>query len=200
MQNIVSCGIPRSGSTLVWQILQALFPRKTIGKYHPLDWTFTQSFAIVSIRDPRDVVASLYRVGLSRAGKAEGDKTDVDNAIRWAARNFLALTHIKPKWHSVVRYEEFYNNHAVIYDAIEKLVGTTIPEKARKRISRNCSIRANMQRASRLKDFNEHDEMHIHGDHIGRVTPGYWREELPEWSHADIEKGCRVAVGRWSYA
>lgn len=35
MKSIVMCGIPRSGSTLVWQILQAVFPGQDIPKTHP---------------------------------------------------------------------------------------------------------------------------------------------------------------------
>lgn len=64
MRPLMICSIPRSGSTLVEQILQEVFPSERVCKTHPAttDWRPNGELVLTTIRDPRDVVASLYRV------------------------------------------------------------------------------------------------------------------------------------------
>lgn len=80
-------------------------------------------------------------------------------------------------------YEGFWNDHAVIYDAIEGLFGVKVSADERIRLSQAYGIEANLERARRLRDFNEWDEAGVHGAHIGYPHPGGWRMALPEWAH-----------------
>jgi len=62
MLKISCCGIPRSGSTLCYQILHHLFPDIKIPRSHPGVWRPDGSWAFVTIRHPYDLVSSLYRL------------------------------------------------------------------------------------------------------------------------------------------
>jgi len=199
MKSIVMCGIPRSGSTLVWQILQAVFPGQDIPKTHPDMWMPDGSTAVISIRDPRDVVASLYRVRLSRDHKEIGNHDDVANVIQRTLLCFEALKTTMTGPHIILRYENFFSDHYILYQAIETNFGIHTPLHIQKQISDRFSVEANRKRAAALNSFNEVDTDQIHGDHIGHVTPGYWSTYLPwrtvEWVAAE----CKGIAKEWGY-
>lgn len=200
MSSVVVCGIPRSGSTLVWQIVQAVLPQEDILKTHPDIWEPDGSRAIVSIRDPHDVVASLYRVRLSRSQKREGDQEDVSSAIRRMLISYDALNKVMKGPYDILRYEEFYHNYSVIFRYIECKLNVQVTSFVQKWISETYSVEANRARASRLMDFNEVDREQIHGDHIGNVHPGSWSDVLPEWAWDQVVKESRPVTREWGYA
>lgn len=199
MPRIVTCGIPRSGSTLVWQILQALFPCEEILKTHPDIWEPDGSTAVVSIRHPHDVVASLYRVRLSRAHRTVGRRDDIAIVLRRTQFSFAALQRVIRGPHIILRYEAFYDDHSSIYEAVESAFGIQVPEETRTALSARYSVEANRARAAALRDFNEVDEAQIHGDHIGNVVPGYWRRIIPGWVLETIMAECREIAEAWGY-
>lgn len=197
MQSIVMCGIPRSGSTMVWQILQDLYPDQTILQTHPAIWTPDGSIAVVTIRDPRDIVASLYRVRLSRNGKTTGDVEDLKAVIVQAYRHFNALPAIICKPCILIKYEDFYNQRDVLYAILQRRLKIEIPLIKRQELDLKFSLAANRKRADDLVDFNVVGEYQIHGDHIGATMPGYWRAH---WGYEYIAEECAELCRRWDYA
>ena len=194
------CGIPRSGSTLVWQILQSIFPRQKIIKNHPGSWEADGSMVISSIRNPYDITASLVRVRMSRERRKEINGKDVRQELTWMEKNFNSLKDILIGPHTpVLRYEEFYCNYDIIYNMIEKEFRIDIPENIREKLNYKYSLEANKNRALALKDFYDIDKDQIHGDHIGHVVPGYWKDYLPEWIIGKVMKVCEPIAKEWGY-
>ena len=196
---IVVCGIPRSGSTLVWQIFQEVFIGQKVLKSHPDIWVPNDHVIILTIRDPRDIVASLYRVRLSRSGEENGTMHDLENVIKRMEINFQAAEDLMKTPHHILIYEEFYHNHDPVYNLIEKEFKTKVSKNARTLISEKFSLRENKKRADKLRDFNEVDDMQIHGDHLGNVSPGHWKWSLPEWARDYIKVKCMEISEKWGY-
>lgn len=196
---VVGCGIPRSGSTLVWQILQAVFPTQIVLKTHPDIWQPDGSMAFVSIRYPRDVVASLYRVHLSRAGRQQGTSDDLEACICRMEVSFAALPKVLGGPFEMLRFEAFYQSHHIVYDAIEDALAVLIPDAVRTRISKLFSLEQNRARSAVLKDFNAVDKDHVHGDHYGPAAPGYWDKTLPGWALPEVVRRCKPVEVEWDY-
>jgi len=200
MPRLVACGIPRSGSTLIWQLLQAIFPLQEIQKVHPDVWKPEGATAVISIRDPRDVVASLYRIRLARRHRrGKGAARDLTAAIQRMEVSFRALREVVKGPSLLLWYEDFWNNYGVIFDALEEEFSVAIPADYRRMLSGEFGVSRNRERASKLEDFGEWDEFHIHGDHIGSVRPGAWAYDLPEWARARVEEACCGVGEEWGY-
>jgi len=201
MQDIVMCGIPRSGSTVVWQILDSVFPKMNIPKTHPIDWEPDGSMVIASVREPHDVAASLLRVRMSRyRDEREVVDDDIVTVVRRTIMSFNLLEEMLVGPHApILRYEEFYNDHSPIYKMIEDTFGIITPPNIQHRISGKFSVEQNKKRADVLESFNEVDRYQVHGDHIGQVVPGYWKEYIPgrylEWVCDNLDE---IGV-RWEY-
>ena len=200
INNIVMCGIPRSGSTLVWQILQSVFPDQKILKTHPYDWDSDGSLVFISIRDPRDIAASLLRVRLSREGKDKIlEPKDVRQELKRMGFHFEKLRDLMTSPYVLLRYEEFYQNYDVIYDSICKKFNMTISNEVRIELNNKFSLESNKKRADNLENFYAVDEWHVHGDHIGSIHPGYWKDYLPEWSMKWINQICLPICEEYEY-
>lgn len=199
---LVMCGIPRSGSTMVWQILREVFlGEQDILQTHPGAWEPTEgTFAVVTIRDPRDVAASRYRVRLSRAGVASGGPVDLEAELHVMKEMFDGAKRILQSPSVLLRYEDFWDNRNTIYEMIETHLGKVVKEEQRKRIDRLYGLEANQRRAAALPSFLEYDEDKIHGDHIGPVIPGSWKQVLPEWAVEMVSIFCKPLLEEWGYA
>lgn len=200
MQQVVMCGIPRSGSTLVWQILSEVLPHPIL-QTHPASWEPDgTSLVVVTIRDPRDVAASLYRVRISRGGLGVGGPEGLENVLQQMNLHFKGAQKILEGPHLLLRYEEFFWSMRVIWDALCRTFGLLIPPPDRERIEKMFSLDANRERASKLKDFNQVGEYHIHGDHVGEAVPGSWVRTLPEWAWPRMKEVCNPLREGWGYA
>lgn len=205
MRAIVVCGIPRSGSTLVWQILQEVFPEQDILQTHPADTDRipdNDSLIVVSIRDPRDVAASLYRVRLSRGGDDVGGMDGLETVLARTKMYFSAakaLMRLASVRILLLRYEHFVHDRQVIYNSILDALGVAVPQKEQKRINAKFSLEANRARASKMEDFTEIGEFKIHGDHIGPVAPGSWMSSLPKWATQRVIDVCTPIAEEWGY-
>ena len=194
------CGIPRSGSTLVWQILCAVFPDQEILKTHPDCFIGKGAIIVSTIRDPYDVVASAVRVRLSRGQKKEIEDIDVEIVLEKTGFDFDLLKEIlKGPSTPVLRYENFYNNYDFIYRMIEIYFDIKIPGIVKKFITEKFSLKNNQIRADALENFNQVDEYHIHGDHIGYVIPGYWNYYFCEKHIQSIKTFCDPLRKEWGY-
>ena len=202
MLPIVMCGIPRSGSTLVWQIFREVLKQDFV-RIHPAakDWEPSGDDVIVmTVRDPRDVANSLFRVRISRGGEDVGGETGLDIVLNRTRRYFIAAKKLlsKPFPIFVLRYEDFLDNYNCVYRTIEVVSGTVVPEEVRRRTNVKYSLTANRIRASRLSNFNEIGEDGIHGDHIGDVCSGSWKK-LPPWAQKKVASFCYPLCKEWFY-
>lgn len=188
---IIICGIPRSGSTFVWQIFNSIFPG--IESTHPAAWEPDgKTHAIITIRDPRDVLASRYRVRLSRDPKTGGviGLEAEFHVMKWM---FESVAKIKKGPYTILRYENFYNNYNVIYDLLEQQFYVKVD---RKFLNECFSLEANKKRAAEIKNFNSFDTHKIHGDHIGLVIPGSYKQHQ---FNLLIERWCEQLCKEFNY-
>jgi hypothetical protein len=200
MHGVVMCGIPRSGSTLVWQIMRDVMPELDVLKTHPDVWYGDGSIVVPSIRDPRDVAASLLRVRLSRENRDEINDDDVFTVINRTSISFNRLKDIFVRPHTpILRYEQFYQNYDIIYDLIEDNLKVPVEPFMRKILTDRFNIKANKERADELGNFYDVDQDNIHGDHIGHIMPGYWVDYIPEEYHKLIDYWSKPLCQEWNY-
>lgn len=205
---LLSCGIPRSGSTLTWQILRKMFPGDEVVKTHPDAWEPSGAWVVATIRDPLDVAASRFRLRLvrcrddsARATEYISGWTGIQAELHQMRNHFAALGLAREYPRLILlRYEDFIDNYDVIYDAICDRIGTTLSAVDRHRIADECGIEANSRRASSADiasaDFREYQ---IHPGHIGAVRPGSWRGVIPQEYHDRVVEFCRPIRKEWGY-
>jgi len=195
---LVCCGIPRSGSTLIWQILKTVFPEMEIPQTHPAAWEPDGSFVVSSIRHPCDVAASRYRVRLSRGSEADGGTKGLEAEMVVMKEHYDALHFVRGYRGKLLRYEEFYNDYDVIFKMIRERLWTNVSRETQDEISAKYSVKENKERADKQKSFRTFDEEKIHGAHIGVIHPGMWRL-LPDWQRDQIEDFCKPIAAEWGY-
>ena len=187
-------GVPRSGSTLVMQLATGLLGY--VQHTHPAINEHNADISIVTIRHPYDVAASRYIVRLSRVGAKEGEYKDLEAEIVEMVKHFNGIHKVDPK--IIIRYEHFYNNYPVIFDAVEQASGIKFTALVKKKLTDQFSLEANKVRADAQDSFLTFDEHGIHGDHINGVVPGSWRN-LPVWTHKVIIQKCGELCREWGY-
>jgi len=98
---------------------------------------------------------------------------------------------------TLLRYEQFYSNYDVIFDAFEDALGVDTSDRVA--LKARYSLTANKDRASKLNSFMQVDSERIHGDHIGGVVPGSWKHILPSELHDQMLDYCRPIAKEWFY-
>jgi len=202
ISTVISYGIQRSGSTLIYQALKQVFPQANVIKTH--DFIYHKDYKVVATyRDFRDVLISMWRTLLSK-----GTKENIAKVIRLtepdisSKQDFSSMTNEevveRANWikchlsevldkykevdqHNVLwmQYELFYNNFDYIFSRLSSFFQICIDEGKKNKIKEDCSIEANRRRAYKLKDFSEYDPLtHIHGHHIYEGRVGFWKEFL----------------------
>jgi len=184
----------------VWQLVQEIFPDQQIGKTHPDAWEYEDGLvSIITIRNPYDVAASRYRIRLSRGGEGVDGMIGLEAELDVMSTMYVGLKYVVCSPHMLLRYETFYSNYDWIFDLLEIHFDLDIHENVRNHLKEKYSLAANKARAEKLKNFNEIDDMQIHGDHIGPVHPNTWQESLPKWGHEMVRKYCEPIAKEWRY-
>jgi hypothetical protein len=198
MMQLTVCGIPRSGSTLVWQLLQALFPDIKVGQTHPGDYTSDGSFYFATIRNPFDVAASRYRVRLSR-DPSSGGRPGMKAELAFMRTTYAGLDRVlaEPQVH-LLRYEHFYCNYNEVFDAVETRLSRAVTHRERVLLEAEYSLGMNTMRAASQENFLKWDDKMIHGDHIGAVIPGSW-SYLENWQKKMIQDEVSDIADEWGY-
>jgi len=161
---IVQFSPPRSGSTLLYNILRDLFPDKTIDKTHQYKTKFSKHQVVVTHRHPLDCIAS----GIQRYGKKPSD-AEIINQIKdfdengiWDLLSIKSLPNVL-----MLRYESFYGNFEYLFDNLETYFSISITDQQRAAISSEYDINAVYQSVKQFDDFHEYDsDRHWHGNHI----------------------------------
>ncbi len=204
---ILACGVPRTGSTLVWQILLRALPSREVRKAHPGSWAPEDGWFIVgSIRHPYDTAASCFR---ARVAGDDGDGVDVKGTkkglvaeLRMLTHNFQALKDLMQRYPRnvvVLRYEDFFNNFKTVFDMIHKELGEVVPPKLQRFIERDCSFEANLRRSCSTNRGREYQRTKINPAHVGIGTPGTWRTVIPRWGYGVLRKWCEPLCKEWGY-
>jgi hypothetical protein len=190
---LVSAGVPRSGSTLVWQVACDI-----VGPHVPKTHTFLDMPGIpvlLTVRDPRDCMASIWTKDSPTL-----EPTD-EHTLRMVAEYRMWFAHAEfyaERGAAILRYEDFVRNTNIVFDAIDKLLSYSTPQFDRDRIAASHSIETNRRLAESLE--SSHDPVtHIHPRHIGYVEPGAWTRVFSPFQQAMITRLLGGILQDWNY-
>lgn len=209
-EEVVACGVPRSGSTLIWQILLRSLKGRRVIKAHPASWEPRDVGLIVgSIRHPYDTAASCFRtriVGDKGDGSQEtvtGTMAGLKAELRMMRSNFDALKVLMERYPDkvvVLRYEDFWQNFDVVYNVLIQKLGVSVPAGLRQRISLNCSFKANQRRSfSDIRGTEEFKTTRIGPSHTAIGVPGSWKTIIPFWGYDTLFRFCDPLCEEWGY-
>jgi hypothetical protein len=201
---IVAYGIPRSGSTLIYQVLCQLFPAQDVIKAHHFLYAQNLTRVVMCSRDLRDVLISQWRVAQDLSGQqfiekqvktAESPQSPekatlrsmTDEEVRYGAQqvlkqiegSFKQYLEVDPSCVIKLAYEQFFENFHYLFRELEKFFNISIDLDTRARIEKTCNLAANRSRADQLHGFKEFDpNTQIHGKHIHSGVTEFWKNFL----------------------
>lgn len=167
-RHILQFSLPRSGSTLVYNLLRELFPRRYIEKCHTLDRRNLESTIVATYRNPVDIVASLVLV----KGDTFNDDLIREQAVLLHQQGLWDLLSIRDRPNLLLlRYEDFVDDFSVLFDSIESRFGIEI-QSARRAVLTHQYSRESVQSQTRQHgDFSHYDRTTLfHGRHISRFN------------------------------
>ena len=175
-KKIIQFSPPRSGSTLIYNILREVFPNTDIEKWHTYQNNTSHDPVVVTYRHPLDCIAS----SIQRYELIPTQDVIEKQVIEFNENGIWDVLKIKNKNHVLIlRYEEFVNNFDKIYDAIEQHFDIIIPIDKKATITKKYQI-DNIQKIVESKStFAEYDKItHWHGKHISvyKGRPFYYQE------------------------
>jgi len=189
-KKIIQWSPPRSGSTLVWQILDYLFEDPNYKKYkwtdpnivhktHTLDYSHLNNqsyFFVTTVRNPMDCMVSWMIIK-----KIPFTKENIEQNIISYLNYFMLLKMVQLSNNSVIlRYDEFYEDNNVIYDTLEKTFQINIKKELRDVMDKKFSKQSNKKISDTMKDFDEvKEDSFIHGDHFNSTNVTYWKQKIP---------------------
>lgn len=197
---ILSAGMPRSGSTWLFNAVRLLLLKTgysiiakwiddfnesdlsgvDIGliKIHEFDsdWISRADFIVYSYRDIRDAIASAERK-FSRKPSLEYAKHLVENDYKW-----------KKITHFVLKYESLLVEKESIIKDLSKTLNIAVNEHRIK------NILDELDRISYYDPGSKNDKYHLvnllHTNHITNGAYGTWKNQLDEHLIFNIEKHC----------
>ena len=204
LTDIVVCGIPRSGSTLLFNILremiridldkldgyfetdkeyeQLLKSEKSyyIKKTHNLSWILLnrikrkESTGFFTHRDIRDIVVSMMQKGWIK---------DFNKFIRFQLTVIIniALIYASVKNMHIYSYDELINNKMKVIKDLQTILNINLDKDSIFEIIKRTSIEETKKAIERLPKNQEYDPTsHLHKAHIKNGKIGKWNEELTD--------------------
>jgi len=174
---LVQFSPPRSGSTLVYNIMREIYPNKKIFKVHTFRAMCNELSVVVTYRHPLDCIASsIIRY------KREPNQEELDRQIKiFDEQGFKDLINIKDKPNFLMlKYEDYVDNYDYIYDHFEKFFKIKIDDKKRESITSKYNIKSVEKIISENGDsFSDCDKKtKLHGNHISKFkgASNYYEE------------------------
>ncbi|MEM8777522.1 MAG: hypothetical protein AAGF26_01355 [Cyanobacteria bacterium P01_G01_bin.49] len=165
---------PRSGSTLIYNVLREVFPEKFVEKGHVYSKINSKYPIVVTYRHPLDSIASsIQRYGLPLTDKViEEQILELDSNGVWDVLNLKGKPNVL-----MLRYEDFSNNFNFIYSELESFFGIEISQEKKELIKDKYKIEAVERMIESKESFDDFDPVtHLHGKHISKYKgqPGYY--------------------------
>lgn len=196
----------RSGSTLVWQITRQLLdgapglrnPRGVSTEEYPAaaanpedllmakvhfrpaldreDFPDAGARYLYTYRDPRDVVASLYRKGRFKPDDPERGARPSRLIVRRELRGDEFWTAKSDVW--VGRYEDFRDDVPGLVRTLAGYLGIAADEARVTDIVRQVDLAAQEERAKAAREHGVDDDLRVTSNHITDGREGAWRDTL----------------------
>lgn len=194
----VCFGIPRSGSTLVYQLISGCYA-EGVAKTH--QYCDHRVKTLVSFRDFRDAVVSLWRRSNPRNSQRQMRESEIDEFATLCLQRVKALDRYFERDDICrLRYEDFVGDSGLIFSLAAKAFGIVFdPQKVCELVDK-YSLAKNRQIADRLKNFHDVDETTlIHGNHIFSANVGDWREFVEPGAAQKLESLLRGPLTKYGY-
>ncbi|MEK9664440.1 MAG: sulfotransferase domain-containing protein [Candidatus Nanopelagicales bacterium] len=220
---LLVCGMHRSGSTLVWQIARQLVDGKPglrnprgiataeypqaaadasdllMAKVHFRPALNREHFPdegakyLYTYRDPRDVVASLYRKGRAKPGDPERGARNSRLIVRRELRGDEFWTARKHVW--IGKYEDFRDDVPGLVRALADFLDVEVDDATVTQIVADNDLATQEKRAVAAKAHGVDDDLRVTSNHITDGREGAWRDTLTDEELVAIEaEGARWLV------
>ena len=169
---IIQFGPPRSGTTLIYNILKDIFNDRFVETRHYYREKDKKFPTVVTYRHPLDSISS----SILRYRLTPTNETIKQQIIEFEKNGIRKIIEIKDNKNVLMlKYEDFYDNFEFIFNSFENFFNITISSNLRKLIKERYSINSVMQIISKMKSFKEQDKKtFLHGKHIsinrGRIN------------------------------
>lgn len=174
---VISYGVPRSGSTFVWQVLCDLLPDGGVVKtHHYLDCPGVP--AVATYRDWRDVVASQFRCSSETRGavmRQEDLCRLAGQCHEWA----MYFRRYKRCGALTICYEHMHAEPVATIIRIARHVGISASFERCESIAEAHSLEVNRAIAANLTDAHDPATL-LHPRHIHTGAQGTWQEFISE--------------------
>jgi len=160
---IIQVSPPRSGSTLIYNLLSELQPGRYIKKEHGIRLSYRKHRVVVSYRHPLDSVVSML-TSKSLEFSTENIKKEAKAIMEGIDALFVMQT-----WDKVLflKYEDFINDFDYIFDNFESFLSIKINEEIRKELKSKYNIENVKIMMPSSDDFNVYDKnTGFHANHI----------------------------------
>ena len=224
---ILVCGMHRSGSTLVWQITRQLvdgrpglrnprgiepdaFPAAAadpddllLAKIHYRGSLKESDFPdegvryLYTFRDPRDVVASLFRKGRFKPGNPKRGPQNSRLIARRELRGDAFWRARKGLW--VGRYEDFQGDVPSLVRELARFLDIEIDEQRVAQIAADVDIEQQQERVWESRTSGVDPDLRVTANHITDGRHGAWRDTLTPEETTAIENECAEWLVRHGY-
>lgn len=215
---ILHYAVPRSGSTLIYQILLQLFDEEDI-KYSHDFFEMDNRYLIMTRRDFRDLLVSHWRIW---HGKFDENRNLINiptyKELQGEYRTIRDKIKIMDQYEKfykdydkklILNYEDFFGNYEFIFEKLEKFLGIKISEEKRKDIILKTCLKTKMKQQSEMDiiktdrifdNWTDQNDIHVNHIHPSIIPkPGYWKEVVPKEFHKMVNSELREELKRWGY-
>ena len=203
-------GVPRSGGTLVYNIVRELLSGKATIEPQTHSFFDDSEKAIITYRDFRDCVVSSWRVGNhfdSPERRKLANYSDLTKTINDYKRQVAEhLNQFKnkrsPDKTLYLKYEDWVNNYDFLFGSLQDFLEIDVSKKQRQRLRSQYSREEVKKQTKKLETegFDAYDKLtHFHGHHIYTGRPGTWKELVWPWDHEKLTNALKNELESWDY-
>lgn len=198
--HILQFSLPRSGSTLIYNILRELFSGHEIEKCHTLDNRNTMSPIVATYRNPVDIVASLL-LCQEHSFTDHEIREQVIKLNQQGIWDLLSIRHLPNLL--LLRYEDFVDDYSMLFDNIKRHFDLSIPERMRQEISKKYDRESVQKLTAEYKEFSAYDSKTLfHGRHISqyRGAPNFSEQVFTPEQWSRVACYCSLFMEEMGYS
>ena len=196
---IIQFGPPRSGTTLVYNILKDIFPKRSVETRHYYRDKDKKFDTVVTYRNPLDsIVSSILRYKLNPS-----EDVIKKQILEFEKNGIWTVLKIKNNKNVLMlKYEDFLNNYENIYNKLEPFFNINISVSTRSLITNSYNIKATEKIISKMKSYKEIDkETLFHGNHmnLNKGEPNYYKKFLNTKQIANLKNVYKEYLSVFGY-
>ena len=201
---IIQFGAPRSGTTLVYNILKDIFPKNFVESRHYYREKDKRFPTVVTYRNPLDSrTSSILRDNIAHF---RDNSKPTNNELKKQIYHFDCLWTVFEIRNNnnvlMLKYEDFVNNYEIIFNKIEKFFDINISSEVRNLVAERYSINSVEKICSKMKSYWEIDKKTFyHGNHINinKGQPNFHLEFLKNHQILHLKKIYKKFIEELNY-